>query len=223
MSLWFPRISPNLLARTCSQPRHAIRSHLITTLVLPNHLITSQQVITIISPRRFQSFKASSGSNHQPKRNVPEDSAPPAEIKASPPAPKEPKQAPLLTRAWKKVKHEVAHYWHGSKLLVSEVRISARLQWKILHGESLTRRERRQARIEFCYCHLYANGSTEQLRRTTQDILRLVPFAVFVIVPFMELLLPVVLKLFPNMLPSTFEDKFAAVSTQLMVSRMFLI
>ena len=30
----------------------------------------------------------------------------------------------------------------------------------------------------------------------------------------MELLLPVALKLFPNMLPSTFEDKFAAVSKQ---------
>jgi hypothetical protein len=42
--------------------------------------------------------------------------------------------------------------------------------------------------------------------------MRLVPFAVFVIVPFMELLLPVALKLFPNMLPSTFEDKFSAVS-----------
>jgi hypothetical protein len=39
-----------------------------------------------------------------------------------------------------------------------------------------------------------------------------VPFSVFIIVPFMELLLPVALKLFPNMLPSTFEDKFAAVS-----------
>ena len=51
-----------------------------------------------------------------------------------------------------------------------------------------------------------------QLKRTTTDILRLIPFAVFVIVPFMELLLPVALKLFPNMLPSTFEDKFAAVS-----------
>lgn len=50
-----------------------------------------------------------------------------------------------------------------------------------------------------------------QLRRTTQDLLRLIPFAVFIIVPFMELLLPVALKLFPNMLPSTFEDKFAAV------------
>lgn len=51
-----------------------------------------------------------------------------------------------------------------------------------------------------------------QLKRTTTDLLRLIPFAVFVIVPFMELLLPVALKLFPNMLPSTFEDKFAAVS-----------
>jgi hypothetical protein len=30
----------------------------------------------------------------------------------------------------------------------------------------------------------------------------------------MEFLLPVALKLFPNMLPSTFEDKFAAVRLQ---------
>jgi LETM1 and EF-hand domain-containing protein 1 len=42
----------------------------------------------------------------------------------------------------------------------------------------------------------------------------LIPFAVFVIVPFMELLLPVALKLFPNMLPSTFEDKFSAEEKQ---------
>lgn len=101
---------------------------------------------------------------------------------------------PLVSRAWSKVKHEASHYWNGSKLLAKEVRIASRLQWKLLHGDSLTRRERRQ------------------LMRTTTDILRLIPFAVFVIVPFMELLLPVALKLFPNMLPSTFEDKFAAVS-----------
>ena len=31
--------------------------------------------------------------------------------------------------------------------------------------------------------------------------------AVFVLIPFMELLLPVALKIFPGMLPSTFEDK----------------
>ena len=33
----------------------------------------------------------------------------------------------------------------------------------------------------------------------------------------MELLLPVALKLFPNMLPSTFEDKFSAVSELLLL------
>ena len=101
---------------------------------------------------------------------------------------------PVLSRAWSKVKHEASHYWNGSRLLAKEVKIASRLQWKLLQGDSLTRREHRQ------------------LKRTTTDILRLIPFAVFVIVPFMELLLPVALKLFPNMLPSTFEDKFAAVS-----------
>lgn len=30
---------------------------------------------------------------------------------------------------------------------------------------------------------------------------------VFLIIPFMEFLIPFALKLFPNMLPSTFEDK----------------
>jgi LETM1 and EF-hand domain-containing protein 1 len=40
-----------------------------------------------------------------------------------------------------------------------------------------------------------------------QDLARLVPFLPFVIVPFAELLLPVALKLFPNMLPSTYEDQ----------------
>lgn len=33
------------------------------------------------------------------------------------------------------------------------------------------------------------------------------PFSVFLIVPFAELLLPVALKLFPNMLPSTYEGQ----------------
>lgn len=44
-----------------------------------------------------------------------------------------------------------------------------------------------------------------KLRRTVQDLGRLVPFSVFVIIPFAELLLPVALKLFPNLLPSTYE------------------
>ena len=89
---------------------------------------------------------------------------------------------------WQKVKHEVMHYWDGTKLLATEVRISSRLALKMAAGYELTRREHRQ------------------LHRTVQDLGRLVPFSVFVIVPFAEFLLPVALKLFPNMLPSTYED-----------------
>ncbi|KAL4068092.1 LETM1-like protein-domain-containing protein [Scleroderma yunnanense] len=178
MSIWLPR----------SQQQQAILLALINQRTRPTSTLAFRRHPTPIArlpPRifvvaRFESQAAAPSTAQDPK--------------PSPPAPKE--DAPLLTRAWKKVKHEAQHYWHGSKLLVSEVRISSRLQWKILHGDSLTRRERRQ------------------LKRTTQDLLRLVPFAVFVIVPFMELLLPVALKLFPNMLPSTFEDKFAAEEKQ---------
>ncbi|GMH03732.1 hypothetical protein Nepgr_005571 [Nepenthes gracilis] len=91
---------------------------------------------------------------------------------------------------WKdEIKSTLQHYWLGTKLLWSDIRISSRLLLKLAGGKSLSRRER------------------QQLTRTTADIFRLVPFAVFIIVPFMEFLLPVFLKLFPNMLPSTFQDK----------------
>jgi LETM1 and EF-hand domain-containing protein 1 len=90
---------------------------------------------------------------------------------------------------WQKVKKEAVHYWDGTKLLGKEIRISFRLALKMAAGYELSRRESRQ------------------LKRTTQDLIRLVPFSVFVIVPFAELLLPVALKLFPNMLPSTYEGE----------------
>lgn len=93
------------------------------------------------------------------------------------------------------------HYWLGCKLLWADVRISSRLLLKLAGGKSLSRRER------------------QQLTRTTADIFRLVPFAVFIIVPFMEFLLPVALKLFPNMLPSTFQDKMK----EQVMTRMFLM
>lgn len=77
----------------------------------------------------------------------------------------------------------------GTKLLWADVRVASRLLLKVANGKSLSRRERKQ------------------LTRTVADVFRLVPFAIFVIVPFMEFLLPVFLRFFPNMLPSTFQDK----------------
>ncbi|KAG5422035.1 hypothetical protein I9W82_001128 [Candida metapsilosis] len=90
---------------------------------------------------------------------------------------------------WEKIKHEAQHYWSGTKLLGYEVKVSTKLLTKLIAGYGLSRRE------------------ANQLQRTIVDVVRLVPFAVFVLIPFAELLLPVALKLFPNMLPSTYESK----------------
>lgn len=61
-------------------------------------------------------------------------------------------------------------------------------------------------RAEFSPRRLTAS-SFPQFLRICADLFRLVPFLVFVVVPFMEFLLPVAVKLFPNMLPSTFETQ----------------
>ncbi|PYH90885.1 LETM1-domain-containing protein [Aspergillus ellipticus CBS 707.79] len=102
----------------------------------------------------------------------------------------EKKEAKKLTIS-QKIKKEVQHYWDGTKLLATEVKISSRLALKMAAGYELSRREHRQ------------------LQRTVKDLGRLVPFSMFVIIPFAELLLPVALKLFPNMLPSTYEGQKA--------------
>ncbi|XP_037113874.1 LETM1 domain-containing protein LETM2, mitochondrial [Syngnathus acus] len=84
---------------------------------------------------------------------------------------------------------ELKHYYNGFRLLGIDTTVAGRMVWSLLHGHILTRRERRR------------------LMRTCADLFRLVPFMVFIIVPFMEFLLPVFLKLFPEMLPSTFETE----------------
>lgn len=104
-------------------------------------------------------------------------------------APSSAVKIPIMVR----LKEGVQHYWHGSKLLAYETKISSKLIYKLMKGESLIRREKRQ------------------LLRTTSDLLRLVPFIIIAIIPFLEFALPLILKIFPNMLPSTFEDKLAAV------------
>jgi len=88
---------------------------------------------------------------------------------------------------WSDIKHELHHYWVGTKLLVAELKTSSQLTRKVGRGEQLTRRERLQ------------------LKRSMGDLLRLVPFIIIVVVPFAEFGLPVLLKFFPNFLPSQFE------------------
>jgi LETM1 and EF-hand domain-containing protein 1 len=58
----------------------------------------------------------------------------------------------MLQRGWATAKKEAAHYWAGTKLLGSEIKISSKLAWKVLNGSTLTRRERRQVRHYGCSC-----------------------------------------------------------------------
>ena len=88
---------------------------------------------------------------------------------------------------WEEAKLEGRHYWMGSKLLAAEVRMSVGLLRQIASGIELTRRER------------------QLLRRIMGDMVRMVPLIVILIVPFAELALPVLLKVFPTFLPSQFQ------------------
>jgi len=71
-------------------------------------------------------------------------------------------------------------------LFGADVRASFFLMKRVVRGYPLKMRER------------------NLLVRTTSDCLKLIPFSFFLIVPFAELALPFVLRVFPNMLPSTF-------------------
>ncbi|KAJ5111381.1 LETM1 domain-containing protein mdm28 [Penicillium argentinense] len=142
--------------------------------------------------------QAQSPSTTQSKQNVtPAAKVPAREVSGKPVATEEDKNVAEAKKEAKKltigqkIKKEVQHYWDGTKLLATEVKISSRLALKMAAGYELSRREHRQ------------------LQRTTKDLGRLVPFSMFVIVPFAELLLPIALKIFPNMLPSTYEGQKA--------------
>lgn len=81
------------------------------------------------------------------------------------------------------------HIYHGFRLFFINTRLAWRYSRQLKKGVALTRRER------------------QLLESSTKDLIRLVPFSFFIIVPFAELLLPVALKMFPGLIPSTFESE----------------
>ena len=81
------------------------------------------------------------------------------------------------------------HMYHGFRLFGVNTKLAWKYTKRLRTGVALTRRERML------------------LERATLDLLRLVPFSFFIIVPFAEFLLPVALKMFPGLIPSTFETE----------------
>lgn len=101
---------------------------------------------------------------------------------------------PRIVALWyKDIRDATVHFctWvtTGFRLFWQDLRTASKLSLRVLQGFPLTVRQRKL------------------LVRTTSDCLKLIPFSFFIIVPFAEVLLPFALRLFPNMLPSTFFDK----------------
>lgn len=93
---------------------------------------------------------------------------------------------PMRIKIVDKVKEEFHRIVNGSKLLGQNTKNAASLMRGVLQGRTLSRRERILMVL------------------TVSDLIRMVPFIVIVVIPFAEFALPVLLKFFPNMLPSTF-------------------
>ncbi|TRY57710.1 hypothetical protein DNTS_025921 [Danionella cerebrum] len=163
-----------LIAARCPKPLYSNSSSYIRPGCISAHPIHS-------SCAWLQEAK-DTGASSEPAKT---ETDPAASGTQPPPAPPAVPRKSLGQRAL----DELKHYYHGFRLLGIDTKIAGRMVWRLLHGQQLTRRERRR------------------LMRTCADLFRLLPFMVFIIVPFMEFLLPVFLKLFPEMLPSTFETE----------------
>lgn len=117
-----------------------------------------------------QSYPPPGFNAEQAKKPTPQDQAQPSKAASQPPATKsdvapaskapasqaavkqataeknvaeEKKETKKLTIG-QKIKKEVQHYWDGTKLLATEVKISSRLALKMAAGYELSRREHRQ-------------------------------------------------------------------------------
>lgn len=86
-------------------------------------------------------------------------------------------------------KEGLRHLYHGFRLFFMNTHLAWKYSRQLKKGVALTRRERLL------------------LESSTKDLVSLVPFSFFIIIPFAELLLPVAMKIFPGLIPSTFETE----------------
>ena len=157
MSIWLPQASRQVHRVTALHATRASLKYAASDLANSRHIqrqfASSLTYNTLFTPYYPLRSRVPAACRSYATSNPANDSASsPSNTETNPPSssnvPAEPIK-PLRTRIWAKVKHEAAHYWHGSKLLVSEMRISLRLVFSLLQGKTLTRREKRQVRTNF--------------------------------------------------------------------------
>lgn len=113
----------------------------------------------------FQNIKEEDGNTTPPPTqestsgikkdsDTPQSDPPPAPVTAS--TTSTPAVAPVQERAvvkkslYQRVVDELKHYYNGFRLLGIDIKIAGRMVWRLLHGQLLTRRERRRVRWLVC-------------------------------------------------------------------------
>ena len=76
-----------------------------------------------------------------------------------------------------KIKKEVAHYWDGTKLLATEVKISTKLALKMAAGYELSRRENRQVNIDLPWPKASTDISSFNVQYKISAVLSHSPFS----------------------------------------------
>ena len=95
-----------------------------------------------------------------------------------------------MQRVGEFIKREAKKTWNGCKILYRDGKYLMHKKYAItFHGEEYSIKDRKL------------------MEQTSTDLLKMIPFSVFIIVPGAELLLPLCLYIFPNMIPSTFLSK----------------
>ncbi|OMJ79877.1 hypothetical protein SteCoe_20023 [Stentor coeruleus] len=102
----------------------------------------------------------------------------------------EPKMIEFHDHIWVHIKSEALKTWKYCKIIYRDGKWFLKKQLKMkFFDESITIKER------------------HKMTATKSDLLKMIPFSFFIIVPGAELTLPIFLYLFPNMIPSAFISK----------------
>lgn len=132
----------------CSLSSSCLRSH-IATLDLSSHCVPRPIYLHISRTTNPQTFFLPARTLHSSCTWLQEVKTGPTEgDQAKGEVVSEPPKAVARKSLGQRVLDELKHYYHGFRLLGIDTKIAGRMVWRLLHGQLLTRRERRRVRTE---------------------------------------------------------------------------
>ncbi|MEQ2246432.1 hypothetical protein ILYODFUR_038393, partial [Ilyodon furcidens] len=101
---------------------------------------------TKTSPAAAQDVPTGDNKDSAPDSQPPSAPTPTSAVAAAAPAAIPPVQERAIVKKslYQKIVDELKHYYNGFRLLGIDTKIAGRMVWRLLHGQVLTRRERRR-------------------------------------------------------------------------------